>query len=71
MLIMHFVLVNGEDHVVELEVTNLIDSSHDGVQNIHKIRSEIELPVAIGGGGEGPFNPDVEDWESVEVELPI
>ena len=70
-LIMHFVLVNGEDHVVELDVTNMIESSHDGVQHIHKIRASIELPVAIGDGGDGPFNPDVEDWEDVEIELPV
>ena len=70
-LIMHFVLVNGEDHVVELDVTNLIDSSHDGIQHLHKIRAELELPVAIGDGGDGPFNPDIEGWKNVEIELPI
>ena len=71
-LIMHFVLINGDDHVVELDVTNAIESSHNGVQNVHKIRHEIELPVVIGGGeGEGPFDPDIEDWEDVEVEIPV
>ena len=70
-LIMHFVLVNGKDHLVELDVTDLIDSSHDGVKNVHKIRCKIELPEAIGGGGEGPFNPDIEDWNDVEVEIPV
>ena len=69
-LIMHFVLINGEDHIVELDVNNLIESSHDGVQNIHKIRSEIELPLVIGDGG-GAFDPNIEDWEDVEIELPI
>ena len=70
-LIMHYVLIDGKDHVVELDVTHLIESSHDGVQHVHKIRAEIELPVAIGDGGGGPFNPDVEDWKNVEIELPI
>ena len=70
-LIMHFVLVNGDSHVVRLDVTNQIESAYDGVQNVHKIKAVIELPLAIGGGGGGPFDPDVEDWEDVEVELPI
>ena len=70
-LIMHFVLINGEDYIIELDVTKLITSSHDGVQHIHKIRTEIELPVVIGDGGDGPFDPDIEDWEDVEIELPV
>ena len=70
-LIMHFVLVDGKDHVVELDVTDVIESSHNGIQNIHKIREEIELPVAIGDGGDGSFSPDIEDWEDVKIEMPV
>ncbi len=69
-LIMHFVLVNGETHTVTLNVHDLIETSHDGTQRVHKIRAEITLPEAIGNG-EGVFDPDIEEWEEIETELPI
>ena len=69
-LVMHFVLVNGETHTVTLDVRDLIKTSHDETQRVHKIRAEITLPEAIGNG-DGVFDPDIEEWEEIETELPI
>lgn len=69
-LIMSFVLINGETYVVELDVTELIECYHDGFQNVHKIRTSIEIPEVIGSGG-GAFDPDIEEWDDIEVDLPI
>lgn len=69
-LVMDFILINGEKHLVEVDVTDLIETTHNDVNYIHTIRLEITLPVVIGNG-DGAFNPDVEDWEDAEVELPI
>ena len=69
-LIMNFILVNGETHTVTLNVKNLIETSYDGLQTVHKIRAEITLPEAIGNG-DGVFDPDIEEWEEIETELPI
>lgn len=67
---MNFILVNGETHTVSLNVKDLIETSHDGVQTVHKIRAEVTLPEAIGNG-DGVFHPEVEEWEEIETELPI
>ena len=69
-LVMHFVLVNGETHTVTLDVRDLIKTSHDETQRVHKIRAEITLPEAIGNG-DGVFDPDIEEWEEIETELTI
>ena len=69
-LVMHFVLVNGETHTVTLDVRDLIKTSHDETQRVHKIRAEITLPEAIGNGA-GVIDPDIEEWEEMETELPI
>ena len=69
-LVMNFILVNGETHTVSLNVKDLIETSHDGVQTVHKIRAEVTLPEAIGNG-DGVFHPEVEEWEEIETELPI
>ena len=69
-LVMNFILVNGETHTVSLNVKDLIETSHDGVQTVHKIRAEVTLPEAIGNG-DGAFHPEIEEWEEIEAELPI
>ncbi len=69
-LAMDFVLVNGEKHLVEIDVTHSIRTYYDKTQSVHEIRSTIVLPEAIGNGG-GAFNPDIEEWDDIEVELPI
>ncbi|MEG1864338.1 MAG: DUF5119 domain-containing protein [Alistipes sp.] len=68
-LVMNFVLVNDTTYPVTLDVNNSITTEFDGLQYVHKIRAEITLPETIGNG-EGPFNPDVEEWEDVEIGLP-
>ncbi|MEG1983107.1 MAG: DUF5119 domain-containing protein [Alistipes sp.] len=70
LLIMNFILVNGKTYPVTVDVNKEIKTSFDGMQYLHKIRVEITLPEAIGNG-EGPFNPDVEEWQDVEIGLPI
>ena len=40
---MNFILVNGETHTVSLNVKDLIETSHDGGQTVHKIRAEVTL----------------------------
>ena len=67
---MYFILVNGETYTVSLDVKDLLETSHDGIQTVHKIRAEITLPETIGNG-DGVFQPDIEEWEEVEAELPI
>ena len=69
-LVMYFILVNGETYTVSLDVKDLLETSHDGIQTVHKIRAEITLPETIGNG-DGVFQPDIEEWEEVEAELPI
>ena len=58
---MNFILINGETHTITLNVKDLIKTSHDGTQSVHKIQAEITLPEAIGNG-DGVFNPDIEEW---------
>lgn len=69
-LIMKFILNNGDLHPIELELNPLLETKHNGVQFIHKIRSTVTLPETIGNGG-GAFDPDIEEWEDVEVGFPI
>ncbi|MEG1886290.1 MAG: DUF5119 domain-containing protein [Alistipes sp.] len=70
LLIMNFVLIDGKTHPVTVDVNKEIKTSFDGMQYVHKIRVEISLPEAIGNG-DGPFNPDVEEWQDVEIGLPV
>lgn len=69
-LIMNFTLTNGKKYQVEAYVKDKISVSHNGVNYVNTLRLEIELPESIGNGG-GAFDPDVEDWDDVEVELPV
>lgn len=69
-LLMNFVLINGEKHLIDLDINDIIESQYDGFRMTHKIRATITLPEAIGNGG-GPFNPDIEEWEDVVIGLPI
>lgn len=69
-LLMNFVLINGEQHPIDLDINDITDSQHDGFRMTHKIRATITLPETIGNG-DGPFNPDVEEWEDIIIGLPI
>lgn len=69
LLNMEFVLINGEKYPVSLDVTESIRVS-EGVHKIIYIYAEIELPEVIGNGS-GAFDPDLEEWDDVNVEIPM
>ncbi len=69
-LIMNFALTNGDLYPIEIMVGNILERTHNGYEYINKIHTEITLPESIGNG-DGVFNPDVEEWEDVDVEMPI
>ncbi|MEG2191205.1 MAG: DUF5119 domain-containing protein [Bacteroidales bacterium] len=69
LLNMEFVLLNGQKYYVALDVTDGIRVT-EGVHKTIHIYAEIELPEVIGGGG-GAFNPDLEKWNDVNVEIPM
>lgn len=69
LLNMEFVLINGEKYPVSLDVTNGIRITQDVHEIIH-IEAEIELPEVIGNG-EGAFDPDLEEWEDIKVDIPL
>ena len=65
-----FTLINGEKHPISIDITDeiiLVKAAH----SVLKINVELELPEVIGGGGEGAFDPDVDEWDDINVELPI
>lgn len=66
---LNFKLVNGETHRMVFDVT-------DKIQQIDSLKYKIELscklPEVIDiGGNDSGFNPDVGDWEDLEVDIPI
>lgn len=69
LLNMEFVLINGEKHPLSLDVTESIHIT-EGVHKTIHIYAEIELPEVIGNGG-GAFDPDLEEWDDVNVEIPM
>ncbi len=70
-LVMSFILNNGETHLVDLPVNDIMTTSRDDVRTHHAIQAAVTLPEAIGGDGEGVFDPDIEEWNDVSVDLPI
>ncbi len=69
-LIMNFILIDGSTYPVTIRLCDLVTTSYDGLQVVHTIRTDITLPAVIGNG-DGVFNPDIEEWEDVQIELPI
>ncbi|MGL5636127.1 MAG: DUF5119 domain-containing protein [Bacteroidales bacterium] len=69
-LTMNFILINGESYPIHLDITNNIKSIQD-IHTIHSIDLEVSLPEVIGEQQGGAFNPDLEEWEDVEIELPV
>jgi hypothetical protein len=67
---MEFVLLNGEKHPVSLDVTDAIRVTQGATHKIIHIEVEIELPEVIGNG-DGAFDPDLEEWEDIDVDIPI
>lgn len=68
-LLMNFKLVNGDLHPIIIDVTDKIEKMDDFK---YRIRIECSLPeMSGGGGGDSGFDPDVEDWENVDVDVPM
>ena len=67
---MEFVLLNGEKHPVSLDVTDAIRVTQGATHKIIHIEVEIELPEVIGNG-DGAFDPDLEEWEDIDVAIPM
>ena len=67
---MEFVLLNGEKHPVSLDVTDAIRVTQGATHKIIHIEVEIELPEVIGNG-DGAFDPDLEEWEDIDVDIPM
>ena len=67
---MEFVLLNGEKHPVSLDVPDAIRVTQGATHKIIHIEVEIELPEVIGNG-DGAFGPDLEEWEDIDVDIPI
>ena len=67
---MEFGLLNGEKHPVSLDVTDAIRVTQGATHKIIHIEVEIELPEVIGNG-DGAFDPDLEEWEDIDVDIPI
>lgn len=69
LLEMEFVLVNGEKYPLSVDVTDGIRVT-EGVHKVIHIYAEIELPEVIGNGS-GAFDPDLEEWDDVNVDIPM
>lgn len=66
---MNFKLVNGDLHPIIIDVTDKIEKMDDFK---YRISIECSLPeMSGGGGGDSGFDPDVEDWENVDVDVPM
>ncbi|MEG1564221.1 MAG: DUF5119 domain-containing protein [Bacteroides sp.] len=65
-------LINGAKYPLSVEVTDQMKVTNDGKQEVINIWMELELPEVIGGGtGDGAFDTDVEEWNDVEIEIPM
>lgn len=69
-LSIYFTLLNGEKYPVNIDVSNLIQKI-DGYQPKLLIKVAVELPKVKGNVEDGIFNPDVEEWDDVVVEIPM
>ena len=70
LLNMEFVLINGEKYPIELDLTDRIEVIDASPHTILRIRASIELPEVIGNGS-GAFDPDLEEWEDINVDIPM
>lgn len=68
---MLFTLINGDPYPILVDITDKIQVTEVELQTILYIKLELELPEVIGGEGEGAFNPDVGEWQDVEVDIPM
>lgn len=69
LLNMEFVLIDGNKYSLSIDVTDSIRVTQ-GVHDIIHIYAEIELPEVIGNGG-GAFDPDLEEWDDINVDIPM
>lgn len=68
-LLMNFKLVNGDLHPILIDVTNKIEQLADLK---YRIQVSCSLPDVPGvGEGDSGFDPDVEDWDNIEVDVPM
>ena len=69
LLLMNFKLANGEQHPVLLNATDKLEKISDLK---YRVRLECTLPdVPAVGEGDSGFDPGVEDWEDIEVDIPM
>ena len=69
---MNFILNDNNEHYIEVPLNDIIETYHDGVQTVRRIRLKVKVPETENQGGSGgAFNPEIEDWENVFVDLPI
>lgn len=67
----NFVLINGEDHPLTFDVTDLISVDVSlSLQLTLNLDLEIVLPEVVGEEG-GGFNTDISEWEDEVVDIPI
>ena len=50
--------------------TDAIRVTQGATHKIIHIEVEIELPEVIGNG-DGAFDPDLEEWEDIDVDIPM
>ncbi len=82
---MRFYLYDGTYTDYKVDVTGYIDTEHTGTNNLHTVKLILE-PLPDGGGNPGDgswgpdpegdgssgvFDPSLDDWVDVEVELPM
>lgn len=67
-----FVLLNGETYPIVEDVTDQVNSQVvRSNSDKYYIYLEVELPEAIGDSEDGAFDPNVDEWEDVFIDMPI
>lgn len=72
-----FNLIDGSTKSYHVDVSDSISTTYKPTHKIHTVELELEsLPEAEGGGekpdpGEGNYDPSLDDWLDVEVDLPM
>lgn len=69
-LLLNFYLTDGTIHYHEIEANDIMNTNHDGLQNVHEVSATITLPTSIGNG-EGPFGSEIEEWDDINLTIPI
>lgn len=71
-LMLYTIMTNGSKYYYEYDVSDQMHLPPDA-DNIHHITIDLlDLPDPIGGGDSGGgFNPEVKDWETVNIHLPM